>query len=192
MLGSFRHKLAVYFLLLAVAPLTAVFWGFGTVTKRAEERRADARLEAELRAVFASYERQANRVESLARKLAGRRDVQRSLRLGSFGRLPRDVAVLGRHRLAIGRRGTIESTQTVRVKAGERVIGSILAVLPLDRSLLRRLHSESGLASGDRIVFVPRSKPDRPAPQPVASGRPLTVSVAGTRSRALATTPLGE
>ena len=105
MLGSFRHKLAVYFLLLAVAPLTAAFWGFGTVTKRAEERRADARLEAELRAVFASYERQANRVESLARKLAGRRDVQRSLRLGSFGRLPRDVAVLGRHRLAIGRRG---------------------------------------------------------------------------------------
>ena len=192
MLGSFRHKLAVYFLLLAVAPLTAAFWGFGTVTKRAEERRADAGLEAELRAAFASYERQANRVESLARKLAGRRDVQRGLRLGSFGRLPRDVEVLGPHRLAIGRRGTIESTQTVRVKAGERVIGSILAVLPLDRSLLRHLHSESGLARGDRIVFVPRSKPDRPAPQPVASGRPLTVSVAGTRYRALATRPLGE
>jgi diguanylate cyclase (GGDEF)-like protein len=114
------------------------------------------------------------------------------LRLGSFGRLPRDVAVLGPHRLVVGRRGTIESTQTVRVKAGERVIGSILAVLPLDRSLLRHLHSESGLARGDRIVFVPRSKPDRPAPQPVASGRPLTVSVAGTRYRALATRPLGE
>jgi diguanylate cyclase (GGDEF)-like protein len=192
MLGSFKHKLAVYFLLLAVAPLTAAFWGFGTVTKRAEERRADSRLEAELRAVFASYERQANHVEALARNLAGRRDVQRGLRLGSFGRLPRDVAVLGPHRLVVGLRGTIESTQTVRVKAGRRVIGSILAVLPLDRSLLRHLHSESGLARGDRIVFVPRSKPDRPAPQPVASGRPLAVSVAGTRYRALATRPLGE
>ena len=192
MLGSFKHKLAVYFLLLAVAPLTAAFWGFGTVTKHAEERRADSRLEAELRAVFASYERQANHVEALARNLAGRRDVQRGLRLGSFGRLPRDVAVLGPHRLVVGLRGTIESTQTVRVKAGRRVIGSILAVLPLDRSLLRHLHSESGLARGDRVVFVPRSKPDRPAPQPVASGRPLAVSVAGTRYRALATRPLGE
>ena len=121
MLGSFKHKLAVYFLLLAVAPLTAAFWGFGTVTKHAEERRADSRLEAELRAVFASYERQANHVEALARNLAGRRDVQRGLRLGSFGRLPRDVAVLGPHRLVVGLRGTIESTQTVRVKAGRRV-----------------------------------------------------------------------
>src|SRR2546423_11141057 len=54
MLASFRHKLAVYFLLLAVAPLTAAFWGFGTVTKRAEERRADSRPAAELRAGFAS------------------------------------------------------------------------------------------------------------------------------------------
>jgi diguanylate cyclase (GGDEF)-like protein len=192
MLGSFKHKLAVYFLLLAVAPLTAAFWGFGTVTKRAEERQVDSRLQAELRAVFASYERQANHVEALARNLAGRRDVQQGLRLGRFGRLPRDVAIIAPHRLAVGRRGTIESTRTVRVKAGRRVIGSILAVLPLDRRLLRQLRSETGLAHGDRIVFVPRSKQNRRRPQPVASGRPLAVSVAGSRYRALATGPLGE
>ncbi len=192
MLGSFKHKLAVYFLLLAVAPLTAAFWGFGTVTKRAEERQVDSRLQAELRAVFASYERQANHVEALARNRAGRRDVQQGLRLGRFGRLPRDVAILGPHRLAVGRRGTIESTRTVRVKAGRRVIGSILAVLPLDRRLLRELRSESGLARADRIFFVPRSKQNRRRPQPVASGRPLAVSMAGSRYRALATDPLGE
>ena len=192
MLGSFKHKLAVYFLLLVVAPLTAAFWGFGTVTKRAEERQVDSRLQAELRAVFASYERQANHVEALARNLAGRRDVQQGLRLGRFGRLPRDVAIIAPHRLAVGRRGTIESTRTVRVKAGRRVIGSILAVLPLDRRLLRQLRSETGLAHGDRIVFVPRSKQNRRRPQPVASGRPLAVSVAGSRYRALATGPLGE
>jgi diguanylate cyclase (GGDEF)-like protein len=192
MLGSFKHKLAVYFLLLAVAPLTAAFWGFGTVTKRAEERQVDSRLQAELRAVFASYERQANHVEALARNLAGRRDVQQGLRLGRFGRLPRDVAIIAPHRLAVGRRGTIESTRTVRVKGGRRVIGSILAVLPLDRRLLRQLRSETGLAHGDRIVFVPRSKQNRRRPQPVASGRPLAVSVAGSRYRALATGPLGE
>src|SRR5437870_9004700 len=95
MLPSFKHRLAVYFLLLAVAPLTAAFWGFGTVAKRAEERRVDSRLEAELRAVLASYERQADHVTALARNLAGRRDVQRGLRLGRFGRRPRDVALVG-------------------------------------------------------------------------------------------------
>ena len=190
MLGSFKHKLAVYFMLLAVAPLTAAFWGFGTVARRAEEQRVDSRLEAELRAVFASYERQADHVKALARNLAGRRDVGRDLRLGRFDRLPHDVTIVGPHRLAVGRRGTIESTQTIRVKEGRRVIGSILAVLPLDRSLLRKLHLESGLAHGDRIVFVPRPRRDRHRAQPVASSRPLAVSVARSRYRALATGPL--
>ena len=118
MLASFKHKLAVYFLLLAVAPLTAAFWGFGTVAKRAEERSVDSRLGAELRSVIASYERQADQVRALARNLASRRNVQRQLDLGRFAGLPRDVSIIGPHRLAVGRRGTIEATQTVRVKAG--------------------------------------------------------------------------
>src|SRR5205823_7141165 len=104
MLSSFKHKLAVYFLLLAVAPLTAAFWGFGTIAKHAEERQVDSRLGAELRAVFASYERQADHVKAVARSLAGHRDVQRGLRLGSFGRLPSDVTIAGSHRLVVGRR----------------------------------------------------------------------------------------
>jgi diguanylate cyclase (GGDEF)-like protein len=183
MLGSFKHKLAVYFLLLAVAPLTAAFWGFGTVTKRDEERRVDSRLAAELRAVSASYERQAGRVAVLARNIAGRRDVQEGLRHGRFGRLPTGVAVLGPHRLAVGRRGTIESTQIVRVRAGRRVLGSIIARLPLDRTLLRQLRSGSGLAQGDRIVFIPRR---------VAAGRPLAVAVGRTTYRAVATGPLAD
>jgi diguanylate cyclase (GGDEF)-like protein len=192
MLASFRHKLAVYFLLLAVAPLTAAFWGFGTVVKRADERRVDSRLGAELRAVFASYERRADHIRARARSLAARPDVRRGLRLGRFGPLPRGVSALGPHSLAVGGRGTLESTQTVRVRAGRRVIGSILAVVPLDRALLRKLRSDSGLARGDRIVFTPRSRRDRDRPRPLAAGRPLAVSVAGSRYRALATRPLAE
>src|SRR3954453_5875670 len=88
MLASFKHKLAVYFLLLAVAPLTAAFWGFGTLAKRAEEKRVDSRLGAELRAVYASYEREAGQIRARARTLAGRRDVQDGLRHGRFGLLP--------------------------------------------------------------------------------------------------------
>ncbi len=89
MLPSFKHRLAVYFLLLAVLPLTAAFWGFGTIAKRAEERRVDSRLGAELRAVFASYERQTDQLTKRARRLASRQDIQRGLRARSFGALPR-------------------------------------------------------------------------------------------------------
>jgi len=189
MLSSFKHKLAVYFLLLAVAPLTAAFWGFGTLAKREEERRVDARLEAELRAVYASYGQSADQVRVRARSLGARRDIQRGFRLGRFGSLPRGVAAVGPHRVAVGRRGTLEARQIVQVRAGRRVIGSITAVLPLDRTLLRNLRSNSGLAHGDRIVFLPRSGHDR---HRLAAGRPLAVLVARSRYRAVATGPLSE
>src|SRR4051812_9318739 len=177
MLASFKHKLAVYFLLLAVAPLTAAFWGFGTLAKRAEEKRVDSRLGAELRAVYASYEREAGQIRARARTLAGRRDVQDGLRHGRFGLLPIGVTIAGAHRLVVGRRGTVESVQTVQVRAGPRLIGSILGVLPLDRSLLQKLRADSGVGAGDRIVFVPRTKGARGHPRPLDSGRPLAVSV---------------
>src|SRR4051812_38263295 len=109
MLSSFKHKLALYFLLLAVLPLGVAFWGLGTLAKRAEERRVDARLEAELRALSA-------------------------VDTGRLGRLP-------------------------------------------------MLRSDSKLASGDRIAFLPRSK--------TKTGSAY-VSVSGTRYRALTTAPLAE
>src|SRR3954451_7157330 len=109
MLSSFKHKLALYFLLLAVLPLGLAFWGLGTLAKRAEERRVDARLEAELRALSA-------------------------VDTGRLGRLP-------------------------------------------------MLRSDSKLASGDRVTFLPRSK---------TKTGPAYVSVSGSRYRALATAPLAE
>jgi diguanylate cyclase (GGDEF)-like protein len=190
MLGSFKHKLAVYFLLLAVVPLTAAFWGFGTLAKRAEERRVDSRLGAELRAAVASYGRQADRVRLLARSLAARADVQTSLRTGKYRALPPEARAIGPHRLAVGQQATLEASQLIRVRAGRRVLGTIVALLPLDRRLLRTLRSESGISSGDRIVFLSLSK--RTGLHSLTAGRPLAVSVAGARYRALATGPLAE
>jgi len=190
MLPSFKHRLAVYFLLLAVLPLTAAFWGFGTIAKHAEQRRVDSRLGAELRAAFASYERQTDRLTNRAKHLASRQDVQRGLLGRRFGPLPRGVRVVGPHRLAIGIEATLEATRTVRVRAGDRVVGSILAVLPLDRNLLTRLGKDSGLVPSDRIVFVPKSKGEKDRLHSVAAGRPLALSVGGRSYRALATAPL--
>src|SRR5256714_13493243 len=55
-MGSFKVKLVAYFVLLSLLPLTAAFWGFSTVAARAETRRVDARLQAELRATVAAYQ----------------------------------------------------------------------------------------------------------------------------------------
>ena len=52
---SFKLKLVVYFVLLALLPLAAAFVGFGAVAQRSETRLADARLEAGLRAAVAAY-----------------------------------------------------------------------------------------------------------------------------------------
>src|SRR4029077_16486963 len=150
MLPSFKHRLAAYFLLLAVLPLTAAFWGFGTIAKHAEQRRVDSRLGAELRAAFASYERQTDRLTSRAKHpasrqdvharppgrakpLASRQDVQRGLLGRRFGPLPRGVRVVGPHRLAIGIEATLEATRTVRVRGGDRGVGPVLGLPPPPR-----------------------------------------------------------
>src|SRR2546423_15246658 len=81
MLASFRHKLAVYFLLLAVAPLTAAFWGFGTITKRAEERRAGSPPRAPTRAPSPSRRKARQHIDGTAPAASPRRGTQRRARL---------------------------------------------------------------------------------------------------------------
>src|SRR3954471_16696924 len=55
-MGSFKVKLVAYFLLLSLLPMAAAFWGFTSVAGQSETRRVDARLQAGLRAVLASYQ----------------------------------------------------------------------------------------------------------------------------------------
>src|SRR2546422_450619 len=53
---SFKLKLVVYFLLLALVPLAAAFWGFSSIAARSETRQADARLQSSLSAGLAAYQ----------------------------------------------------------------------------------------------------------------------------------------
>jgi diguanylate cyclase (GGDEF)-like protein len=187
MLPSFKHKLAVYFLLLAVLPLAAAFWGFSAVTKRSEARRVDARLEAELRAVFASYERRLGALRRAAHALGTRAAVQQGFRTGRFGTLPPDVEAPRPGQLRLGPPATLAATEVVHVRERGRAIGSIVATMPLDRTFLRKLRSESGLTHGDRIVFVPRSRRDLTRLSP---GTPAAVTLGESRYRALASAPV--
>src|SRR5919197_5734474 len=67
---SFRFKLVVYFLLLAVVPLAASFWGFATLARRGETQKFDARLTAGLRATLAEYRQQLRATADEAAALA--------------------------------------------------------------------------------------------------------------------------
>src|SRR6478672_7415692 len=68
--GSFKVKLVVYFLLLSLLPMAAAFWGFASVAGQSETRKVDARLQAGLRAVLASYVERVDGAQREANALA--------------------------------------------------------------------------------------------------------------------------
>src|SRR5690348_14852691 len=75
-IGSFKVKLVVYFLLLSLLPIAAAFWGFTAVAGQSETRKADARLQAGLRAVLADYQERLYGAQREANSLARQRHVQ--------------------------------------------------------------------------------------------------------------------
>ncbi|HEX6489741.1 MAG TPA: diguanylate cyclase [Gaiellaceae bacterium] len=173
---SFRVKLAAYFLLLAVLPLAAAFWGFSSVTRAAAEQRVDARLGAELRAVDAAYRRELARAQTRARLAAERPQTQQQL-----ARAP--------HReLELGPAASLVARRAVSVRAGRRLLGTVVALVPLDQALLGRLRTESGIAGSDRLLFV-RHQPGHGASKD-GTLHAIAASVSGARYRALTSGPL--
>jgi diguanylate cyclase (GGDEF)-like protein len=201
-MGSFKVKLVAYFLLLSLLPLAAAFWGFSTVASRSETRRVDALLQAGLRASLAGYQDELRAADQEAAALARNPAFQRAL-------MARDRAMLERlllsHRrltviaggLRIGARVPLAATREVAVvgPAGSR--GLVIASVPLNRTLVVKLERHSGLDHSDHVVLLDNG---RIVAGPVGvsgrlqapSGGPTTVSLAGTRFRALAAETLRE
>ena len=70
-MGSFKFKLVVWFALLALLPLAVAFYGYDTLAKRSETRRADAALQAGLRGAVAGYAGRLDAAGLAAQRLAG-------------------------------------------------------------------------------------------------------------------------
>ena len=79
-MGSFKFKLVVWFALLALLPLAVAFYGYDTLAKRSETRRADASLQAGLRAAVAGYAAHLDNAGRAAEQLAADPALQRALR----------------------------------------------------------------------------------------------------------------
>jgi diguanylate cyclase (GGDEF)-like protein len=148
-MGSFKFKLVVWFALLALLPLAIAFYGYDSLAKRSETRRADATLQAGLRGAVAGYAGRLDAAGVAAQQLAADPTLQRALR-GHDGRTLKKILsrVPGAH-LGNGAR-------SVSVLYRGRLLGRIAVSVPLNELTLRSL--AGGLESGDRLVAVRGSK----------------------------------
>jgi diguanylate cyclase (GGDEF)-like protein len=189
-MGSFKFKLVAYFVLLALVPLAAAFWGYKSIAGRSQTREADVRLETGLRSGVAAYADRLDAAGRAASRLAeapgfaqalARRDRKALTRL--LGNSQRLVIVAPHLRLgatlphfAAGRR--------VAVVGPNGKLGTVAARLPLDAGLERLLWRRGGLADGDKVRLLPLGTLG------LAAGRTATVSFGGQRYRALVSPPL--
>lgn len=195
-MGSFKVKLVAYFLLLSLLPLAAAFWGFSTVAARSETRRVDARLQAGLRATLAAYQEALGSADAAAGKLASTPAFQRAL-LGrdrpALARILRgrpNLSVEAPGGFHVGKRSPFAVTRQVDVLGAGGVRGTVVAAVPLDAALVRRLQSRSGLEQDDHVILLDAGRIVAGPPQArgrfdLPLGRTHTVSFAGTKYRAL-------
>jgi diguanylate cyclase (GGDEF)-like protein len=195
-MSSFRFKLIVYFLLLAMVPLAAAFWGFATVAQRGEKQKFDTRLTAGLRATLAEYGQQLQGTQGAAAALAHDPALQRALARRDAAAVRR---ILGARRnvmvtgdgLRIGSIAPLAATRQVAVVGPGGKLGEVVAALPLDTALLRRLESGSGLDPDDRAVLIldrriaAAADPKLRGTIDAAPGEPRTITLGGVRYRAL-------
>ena len=195
-MGSFKVKLVLYFLLLSLLPMAAAFWGFSTVAARAETRRVDARLQAELRAAIAGYQAQLDGAATIAGDLARNPGFERALirrDRATLEALLRDkpyLTVVGPGGFHVGPRFHNAATRQVAVVGPGGARAQLIAAVPLDARLVQRLASRAGLDPDDRILLLRhdtvvaglRGARGRIGLTPGATG---TVRIGGKRYRAL-------
>ena len=196
-MGSFKIKLLIYFLLLSLLPMAAAFWGFSSVAGQSETRKVDARLQAGLRAVLASYQ---ERVDGAQREAAGLARVptfQRELESRDlpavYHRLQTssNVSVTAIDGFKVGKPPSFAATREVAVVTRKGLVGTVTVAVPFDGTLVDILRSRSGLGSSDDLVILRGERVVASAPTIVAgkvhvgSGQTRTITIGDERFRAL-------
>ncbi len=199
-MGSFKFKLALYFILLTLVPAGAAVWGFASASAQSEGRRVDTRLQSDLRVALAAYQDRADTAESAAGRLARDRTFQVALQrrdvAGVRALLPpgSDLAVrAGSFR--VGRVDPLAVHEQADVITSKGLAGVVIASVPLDRAFAAKLRHDAGIPPSDRLVLLAGNRilaasPPLAGTVPLAAGRIAVVRVGGTRYRALVAPPL--
>jgi diguanylate cyclase (GGDEF)-like protein len=198
-MGSFKLRLVIYFMLLALFPLLAATWAFGEVAERGETGAADARLSTAVRVAQADYEEQVEDAEQRARSLARATQVQAALAERDRSVLLRtsrevdDVAFYSRDGDLLageepGRFDARRDADVVRRQGGPQ-IGVVVAHVSFDDLLLSALETKAALDEGDRFALVVDGRVIAPAAlrsdADVPHERPRYVGVDGVEYRAV-------
>jgi diguanylate cyclase (GGDEF)-like protein len=163
-MGSFKLRLVIYFLLLALVPLAVATMAFGEVAVRGETGTADSRLSTAIRVAQADYEEQLEEdaVET-ARSLARATQIQQAF-------AEHDRSVLVRNASQVAHAGFYSPSGDLL--AGEapprfaafreagvisergKLIGKVVVHVTFDDELARSLSAKAALKEGDRFAFV--------------------------------------
>jgi diguanylate cyclase (GGDEF)-like protein len=182
---NFKLKLFLYFLLMGVLPLAAATWAVARVQAETETRATDARLSAELRAALASYRRDLGAASAPAVRLARSPRIAQRLEAaaGHVLYVDRDGAVLAR-------RPSPSAVRKITVVGRSLRIGTVAAVVPIDRQFLERIRRAAGLPADEHVALLRHGRvvvADDPAIRGVPSdSRLLAARALGTPSAALA------
>jgi diguanylate cyclase (GGDEF)-like protein len=194
--GSFKIKLVVYFLLLSVLPMAAAFWGFTAVAGQSETRRADARLQAGLRAVLASYQERVDGAQRQATAFAKAPVFQEQIQARDLPGLlnllgnASNVSVTAVDGFRVKRPPAFAATRQAAVVTRNGLVGYVTVAVPFDATLVDLLRQHSGLASADALVLVHHGKIVASSPTvlgqvPANIGQTRTIDVGGDRFRTL-------
>jgi diguanylate cyclase (GGDEF)-like protein len=199
-MGSFKLRLVIYFMLLALLPLVAATFAFGEVAERGETGSADSRLSTAIRVAQAEYddllEGTGKTAESLARATAVQEALatsNRSALVRTAKEVPNSAFYSAKNDLLAGTGpGRYDAFSAIRVAGPDgKHLGRVVVHVPFDDKLAKRLASRAALDPGDRFAFVANGKVIAPAVVrgmlTVPDQEPGFVSVGGTSYRALGT-----
>ena len=167
-----RVKLAAYFLVLAMLPLAAAYWGFSSSARAGEENRANERLQTALRAGVASIQSELESAKRDALAVAAARGCTKRWPPATIA--PSERLVAGRSDVQIRGNGVLAGTAPrgahveVDVTDGQRTIGTVVATAAFDDDFAKRLlrSSVSSAPTGSHSWRV------RPSPAPPSTPTP--------------------
>ena len=201
--GSFKVKLVIYFVLLSLLPIGAAFWGFTQVAGQSETRRVDARIQSGMRALLASYEDRVNAAQLQATSFARDPTFQRDLEahdLSSLEQMVRNkpnVWVNSVDGDIVGHPPIFAVTRQATVFSSKGLVGFVTVSVPFDARLVTALRGRSGLGPADSLVILRRGRIVASSPAVAGrvvapSGQMKTISIGHDRFRSLVAPALAD
>jgi diguanylate cyclase (GGDEF)-like protein len=198
--GSFKVRLAAYFLLLSLLPLVGAVWAFSAVASRGETGRADARLNSALRVAVSDFQSRvdqaADSAESLARATSFQQAVagENSKLLAQLFRESPNAAFLVDGRVVVGRpppKLSVKRFADVVDPADGSTLGRVVVWIPLNDQLVAQLRSRSSFETDDQLALLNNNRvvggPRGVEQSSLPFERAGDMELEGDRYRALAT-----